>query len=69
MSVLHAALCSHSALCMVCSRHVTLVMLLISVWGCSRNPLGLSLHATNSTWSRPLAKEASRGVKDRGRPA
>eukprot|EP00959_Pyramimonas_sp_CCMP1952_P350872 7351218-Pyramimonas_sp.AAC.1 len=54
---------------MLWSRHVTLVMLQISVLGCSRNPLGLSLHAANSTCSRPLAKEASRGVKDRGRPA
>eukprot|EP00959_Pyramimonas_sp_CCMP1952_P028021 588069-Pyramimonas_sp.AAC.1 len=69
MSVLHAALCSHPALRASCSRHATCVVLLVSVLGCSLNPLVLSLQAANSTCSWPLAKEALRGVQDRGRPA
>eukprot|EP00959_Pyramimonas_sp_CCMP1952_P420653 8811403-Pyramimonas_sp.AAC.1 len=69
MFVLRATLCSLPAWCMLWSRHVTLLMLFIPGLCCSRNPSGLSLYATNSTCSRPLAKEASTGVEDRGRPA
>eukprot|EP00959_Pyramimonas_sp_CCMP1952_P230744 4823698-Pyramimonas_sp.AAC.1 len=67
MSVPHAALCSYPALCALCPRHAIFVVLL--VLGCSLNPSALGLHAASSTCSRPLVKEASRGVQDRGRPA
>eukprot|EP00959_Pyramimonas_sp_CCMP1952_P316186 6617718-Pyramimonas_sp.AAC.1 len=69
MSVLRAALCNHPALCASCSRHAIFVVLLVSVLGCPLNSPVLSLHIASYTCSRPLVKEASRGVQERGRPA